>query len=166
MICPVTAGAVIYVTGLNLMRAFYQECFGLEITDSAGDYCVLRSGAWTLSLIAAPDAAAIQISVPSVRRDRTRSSSRSVSRTSRASGPWSPGWEASWTQAGPGSSASSSAATASTRKATSCSWSRPQAIPPRSPAMPRADHPEHQRADHARPTLPVTPRGFVVTQAR
>jgi predicted enzyme related to lactoylglutathione lyase len=71
MICLVTAGAVIYVTGLSQMRAFYQECFGLEITDSAGDYCVLRSGAWTLSLVATPAAAAVQISIPPARRDRT-----------------------------------------------------------------------------------------------
>jgi predicted enzyme related to lactoylglutathione lyase len=55
------------------MRAFYQECFGLEIADSAEDYCVLRSDAWTLSLVVVPDtvAAAIGASAPPARRDRT-----------------------------------------------------------------------------------------------
>ena len=41
MILGVTAEAIIYVTGLPQMRAFYQECFGLEVADSAGRYCVL-----------------------------------------------------------------------------------------------------------------------------
>jgi predicted enzyme related to lactoylglutathione lyase len=69
----VTAEAVVYVTGLRQMRAFYQECFGLEVTDSAEDYCVLGSDAWTLSLVAVPDAVAatIGVSVPPARRDRT-----------------------------------------------------------------------------------------------
>ena len=58
---PVTAEAIIYVTGLPQMRAFYQECFGLQVADSAGGYCVLTSGAWILSLVASPAAAAVPL---------------------------------------------------------------------------------------------------------
>ena len=31
--------------------SFYRECFGLEIAETAEDYCVLESDAWTLSLV-------------------------------------------------------------------------------------------------------------------
>jgi catechol-2,3-dioxygenase len=69
----VTAEAVVYVKGLRQMRTFYQECLGLEITESTEDYCVLESGAWTLSLVTVPDAVAatIRVSAPPARRDRT-----------------------------------------------------------------------------------------------
>jgi len=67
----VTAEAIIYVTGLPQMRAFYQECFGLEVAESAGRYCVLTSGAWVLSLVASPAAAAVPVTAPPARRDRT-----------------------------------------------------------------------------------------------
>jgi len=69
----VKAAAVLYVRRLDPMRAFYRECFGLEIAETAKDYCVLESGAWTLSLVVVPDAVAatLQASVPPARREGT-----------------------------------------------------------------------------------------------
>jgi catechol-2,3-dioxygenase len=66
----VRAAAVLYVRRLDTMSAFYRECFGLEIAETTDDYCVLESGAWTLSLVLAPDsvAATFQASAPPVRR--------------------------------------------------------------------------------------------------
>ncbi|HEX6854795.1 MAG TPA: hypothetical protein VF204_05825, partial [Streptosporangiaceae bacterium] len=44
-----TAEAIIYVTGLPQMRAFCQECFGLELADSAGRYTPAATRAWAPS---------------------------------------------------------------------------------------------------------------------
>jgi hypothetical protein len=45
------------------MRSFYQQCFGLQSPSTAEDYCVLESGAWTLSLVVVPDDIAATIHV-------------------------------------------------------------------------------------------------------
>jgi catechol-2,3-dioxygenase len=69
----VNAAAVLYVWRLDPMCSFYQECFGLEIAEAAEDYRILESNAWTLSLVAARDAAAATLpaSVPPTRRAET-----------------------------------------------------------------------------------------------
>ncbi len=67
------AAAVLYVRRMDPTCSFYRECFGLEVTETAEDYCVLESGAWTLSLVLVPAAVAAksQTLVPPVRRDGT-----------------------------------------------------------------------------------------------
>jgi predicted enzyme related to lactoylglutathione lyase len=69
----VKAAAVLYVTHLDRMSAFYQQCFGFEAADGADDFCILESDGWTLSLVVVPDeiAATIHLSVPPRRRDGT-----------------------------------------------------------------------------------------------
>ena len=64
------AAAVLYVKQLDRMRSFYEQCFGLEVGDTAADHCVLESETWTLSLVVVPDevAATIHNSVPPRRR--------------------------------------------------------------------------------------------------
>jgi catechol 2,3-dioxygenase-like lactoylglutathione lyase family enzyme len=66
-----SATAVLYVRRLDVMRAFYQECFGLKIIDATDAYCVLESDDWTLSLVVTRHAATAQIEVPDppTRRD-------------------------------------------------------------------------------------------------
>jgi predicted enzyme related to lactoylglutathione lyase len=59
---------------LDRTSAFYQECFAFEVVDSAaGDYKVLESQAWTLSLVQVPAdiAQSIVVSDPPLRRDGT-----------------------------------------------------------------------------------------------
>jgi predicted enzyme related to lactoylglutathione lyase len=55
------------------MRTFYERCLGLRVRDAAGDYAVLESDAWRLSLVVVPSAVAatIQLSVPPRRREQT-----------------------------------------------------------------------------------------------
>ena len=55
------------------MRTFYERCLGLRVRDAAGDYAVLESDAWRLSLVVVPPsvAATIQLSVPPRRREQT-----------------------------------------------------------------------------------------------
>jgi hypothetical protein len=69
----VKAAAVLYVKRLDPMCSFYLECFGLEIAETAEDYCVLESDAWTLSLVVVSDvvAATLQASVLPARREGT-----------------------------------------------------------------------------------------------
>jgi predicted enzyme related to lactoylglutathione lyase len=59
-------GAVIYVKHLDRMRCFYRECFKMRTAETAENYCVLESAAWTLSLVVVPDdiAATIQLADP------------------------------------------------------------------------------------------------------
>jgi predicted enzyme related to lactoylglutathione lyase len=66
----VKAAAVLYVKQLDRMGAFYQECFALTAAETAGDYRVLESDAWTLSLVVVPDeiARGIQLATPPRRR--------------------------------------------------------------------------------------------------
>ena len=72
-LCLVKAAAVLYVRRLDPMCSFYRECFGLEIAETAEDYCVLESDTWTLSLVVVPDAVAatLQAPVPPARREGT-----------------------------------------------------------------------------------------------
>jgi catechol-2,3-dioxygenase len=70
----VKAAAVLYVRRLDPMCSFYHECFGLEVAETADDYRVLESDAWTLSLVVVPDAVAATLpaaSVPPARREET-----------------------------------------------------------------------------------------------
>jgi catechol-2,3-dioxygenase len=66
-----SATAVLYVRQLEVMRVFYQECFGLRITDQTDTYCVLESEDWTLSLVMGRDAPAAEVEAPQrpIRRD-------------------------------------------------------------------------------------------------
>jgi predicted enzyme related to lactoylglutathione lyase len=69
-----TAGAVLYVSDLTAMRAFYEACFGLSAVECGGDdFCVLASGDWELSLVTVPAAiaAALVITDPPERRAET-----------------------------------------------------------------------------------------------
>ena len=72
-LCLVKAAAVLYVKRLGPMCSFYHECFGLEVAETAEDYCVLESDAWTLSLVVVPEAVAatFRTSVPPARREET-----------------------------------------------------------------------------------------------
>ena len=70
----VTGGATIYAKHLPAMSAFYEACFGLEtVADAPGDYRVLESAGWTLSIVQVPAdvAATIKVSNPPVRREAT-----------------------------------------------------------------------------------------------
>jgi predicted enzyme related to lactoylglutathione lyase len=70
----VTCAATVYVSDLDPMRVFYQPGFGLELSEVVpGDYCVLESDAWTLSLVTVPEAVArtIHLGAPPVRREQT-----------------------------------------------------------------------------------------------
>lgn len=65
------AAAGLYVTDLARMGAFYQRCFGLAATESGdGDFLVLASDDWDLSLVRMPAAvaAAVAVSDPPARR--------------------------------------------------------------------------------------------------
>jgi hypothetical protein len=62
------------VKDLNLMRTFYETCFGLSVTESDGnEFCVLVSGDWDLSLVRMPPviAATIVTTHPPQRRADT-----------------------------------------------------------------------------------------------
>jgi len=65
------AAATVYVKDLAPMAAFYEVCFGLRmVADAPGDYRVLGSGAWALSIVQVPPAVAatIHIDRPPTRR--------------------------------------------------------------------------------------------------
>lgn len=56
------AAAVLYVKNLELMTAFYVQCLGMTVTDSAeGDFEVLVGDGWELSLVSVPPAVAATI---------------------------------------------------------------------------------------------------------
>jgi predicted enzyme related to lactoylglutathione lyase len=66
-----TAAAVLYVTDLGRMAAFYQRCFGMSQAEAGdGDFVVLASADWDLSLVRLPAAAAAAVAVtdPPARR--------------------------------------------------------------------------------------------------
>jgi predicted enzyme related to lactoylglutathione lyase len=70
----VRSAATIYVTDLDTMSVFYQQCFGLiEVARATGDYCILESDAWTLALVRASgiEASSIKINDPPRRRTDT-----------------------------------------------------------------------------------------------
>lgn len=69
-----SGAATIYVSRLDSTAAFYQECFALEVVDAAaGDYKVLESQVWTLSIVQVPAvvASSIHLSAVAVRREHT-----------------------------------------------------------------------------------------------
>jgi len=69
-----TAGAILYVKDLIVMRAFYEECFGLSAVEPGGhDFCVLASDDWDLSLVVVPKAiaATLVITDPPERREES-----------------------------------------------------------------------------------------------
>lgn len=66
--------ATIYVKHLERMASFYEACFGLQSVAAApGDYHVLESAHWTLSVVRAPApvAATITLTDPPARRKHT-----------------------------------------------------------------------------------------------
>lgn len=63
------AAAVLYVGDLDVMRAFYQECFGLVAVDVTADFCGLVSEAWVLTLVRS--AQAVPDTIPPQRRGST-----------------------------------------------------------------------------------------------
>jgi predicted enzyme related to lactoylglutathione lyase len=70
----VRCAATIFVKRLQRMASFYEACFGLEdVGGAAGDYRVLESDSWTLSIVQVPPdvAASIQLADPPTRRDGT-----------------------------------------------------------------------------------------------
>ena len=72
--CAMTCAATIYVKRLEQVATFYAGCFGLENVDEVpGDYRVLESDLWTLSIVQVPTevAAAIVLSDPPARRKET-----------------------------------------------------------------------------------------------
>jgi catechol-2,3-dioxygenase len=65
------AAAVLYVTDLGRMSAFYERCFGMSPAEpGGGDFRVLASGDWDLSLVRLPAAvaAAVEVTDPPARR--------------------------------------------------------------------------------------------------
>jgi predicted enzyme related to lactoylglutathione lyase len=64
-----SAAAVLYVGDLDVMRAFYEECFGLAAVDVTADFCSLVSEAWMLRLVRS--AQAVPNTVPPQRRAST-----------------------------------------------------------------------------------------------
>jgi predicted enzyme related to lactoylglutathione lyase len=68
----VTSAATIYAKHLEPMATFYERCFGLEyLAEAPGEYRVLRSDAWTLSIVQVPQeiASTIMLSNPPARRE-------------------------------------------------------------------------------------------------
>lgn len=66
--------ATIFVKHLEPMASFYEACFGLEeVADAPGDYRVLESERWTLTVVQVPAdiAATIALAEPPVRRHAT-----------------------------------------------------------------------------------------------
>ena len=62
----------IYAMSLASMSAFYEACFALEVVaEEPGDFRVLESGEWTLSVVQIPEevAASIVLSDPPARRE-------------------------------------------------------------------------------------------------
>jgi predicted enzyme related to lactoylglutathione lyase len=66
------AAAVLYVNDLERMRSFYERCFGMSVVAAGGgEFCVLASADWELSLVTVPEAVANAVVVgdPPVRRE-------------------------------------------------------------------------------------------------
>jgi len=58
------AAAVLYVKDLARMSAFYERCFGMSPVESGdGDFRVLASGDWDLSLVSMPAAIAATVAI-------------------------------------------------------------------------------------------------------
>jgi predicted enzyme related to lactoylglutathione lyase len=69
-----SGAATIFVKHLLPLASFYEACFGFEtIATAPGDYRVLESAAWTLTIVQVPaeTAAAIELSDPPTRREQT-----------------------------------------------------------------------------------------------
>ena len=69
-----SCAATIYVKHLEAMVAFYEACFGFRVVDRGpGEYHVLQSRAWSLSIVQVPEEVAVsfEISIPPVRRAST-----------------------------------------------------------------------------------------------
>jgi predicted enzyme related to lactoylglutathione lyase len=67
-------GATIFVKHLEPMASFYAECFGFDdVAHAPGDYRVLESEFWTISIVQVPEgiAAVIELSEPPARRQAT-----------------------------------------------------------------------------------------------
>ena len=64
---------MIYVQGLESMRAFYVACLGLVVAEQDDTTAMLRRGGWTLHLVTVPPAVAatIELSDPPRRRAET-----------------------------------------------------------------------------------------------
>jgi predicted enzyme related to lactoylglutathione lyase len=54
----VAGGAVVYVTDLRRMTAFYEVCFGMSMVQVDDEFCVLAADDWDLSLVSVPAAVA------------------------------------------------------------------------------------------------------------
>jgi predicted enzyme related to lactoylglutathione lyase len=68
------AAATIYAKALEPMVTFYATCLDLKAVDgAAGEYQVLESDSWTLSIVQVPPtvAASIILTAPPVRREAT-----------------------------------------------------------------------------------------------
>lgn len=67
------AGAVLYVTDVERVSAFYEAVAGLPVTHREADHIVLESPAFQLVVLSIPDriAATITIATPPVRRENT-----------------------------------------------------------------------------------------------
>ena len=66
------SAATVFVKDLDRMAAFYGACFGLEpVAEAPGDYRVLESECWTLSIVQVPPAVAADITLtnPPARRE-------------------------------------------------------------------------------------------------
>ena len=69
-VAAMVAAAVLYVTDLVRIRAFYETCFGMsEIESADAEFCVLASDDWELALVAAPAPTAPVIATPPRRRE-------------------------------------------------------------------------------------------------
>jgi len=69
-----TCAATIYVSNLESTSAFYEASFAFEVVaEELGDFRVLDSPEWTLSLVQIPEeiAATITLSDPPARREET-----------------------------------------------------------------------------------------------
>jgi catechol 2,3-dioxygenase-like lactoylglutathione lyase family enzyme len=68
------AAATLYVMALDAMTAFYTDALGFEVVDAApGEYAVLESASWVLSLVRIPShlADAVTLDVPPRSREAT-----------------------------------------------------------------------------------------------
>jgi len=68
------SAATLYAKHLDSMAAFYGTCFGMtEVAAEPGDYRVLESDGWTLTIVQVPAdlAATIELADPPTRREGT-----------------------------------------------------------------------------------------------
>jgi predicted enzyme related to lactoylglutathione lyase len=69
-----TSGATLYAKHLEVMASFYRACFTMaEVAAEPGDYRVLESDTWTLTIVQVPAdvAATIELVDPPTRREGT-----------------------------------------------------------------------------------------------